>query len=45
VEDGDEVLIKRFFPKAVLETVAEAGHWVHADRPGELLGLVEAFLR
>lgn len=44
MEDGDEVLIKKLFPGAVMETVAGAGHWVHAERPEELLKLVGKFL-
>ncbi|MBI5915109.1 MAG: alpha/beta fold hydrolase [Bacteroidetes bacterium] len=43
VQPGDEVLIKKLFPKAELVTVEGAGHWVHADAPGELLGLVKEF--
>ncbi len=44
VADGDKTLIKQLFPQAVIETVADAGHWVHADKPGELLRLVGEFL-
>ncbi|MCB0521864.1 MAG: alpha/beta fold hydrolase [Saprospiraceae bacterium] len=44
MEDGDEVLIKKLFPQAIIETVAGAGHWVHAEKPEELLKLVGKFL-
>ena len=42
--DGDEKLIKTLFPEAVVETIKNAGHWVHADAPEELLGLVKRFI-
>ncbi|HFA51980.1 MAG TPA: alpha/beta fold hydrolase [Bacteroidetes bacterium] len=45
MEDGDEVLIKKMFPAAVIKTVKGAGHWVHAEAPAELLSLVKNFLR
>lgn len=44
VQDEDLELIKILFPQASLETVAGAGHWVHAEQPEELLGLVNSFL-
>lgn len=40
----DEGLIKTLFPKAEIKTVEGAGHWVHAEKPEELLGLVSGFL-
>ncbi|NBW97430.1 MAG: alpha/beta fold hydrolase [Planctomycetia bacterium] len=36
--------IERLFPAATLETVLEAGHWVHADAPGPFLEAVGRFL-
>ena len=44
MQPGDEVLIKQLFPAAVIETIGHAGHWVHAEAPGELLALVKNFL-
>lgn len=38
----DEADIKRIFPNAQIETIAGAGHWVHADQPE---AFVEAVLR
>ena len=29
--------IKRHFPKALLETIDDSGHWLHAENPGEFL--------
>lgn len=40
----DEPLIKKMFPNSTIETVEGAGHWVHAEKPVELLGLVQDFL-
>ncbi|CAH1001146.1 Esterase YbfF [Neolewinella maritima] len=45
VRDEDWPGVISLFPKAELATVAGAGHWVHAERPGELEGLVREFLR
>ena len=40
IKDADMELILRQFPEARLETVAGAGHWVHAEKPAELLALL-----
>ena len=40
----DEVLVKKLFPNSNIQTVEGAGHWVHAEQPEALLGLVRAFL-
>lgn len=42
-DDWPEVL--NYFPDARLETVEGAGHWVHAEKPKELLDLVLNFLK
>ena len=44
IVDGDEILIKKLFPNARIETIERAGHWVHADAPVQLLKLVQKFL-
>jgi esterase len=36
--------IRRLFPNARIERIADAGHWLHAERPKEFLDLVEPFL-
>ena len=36
--------INRLFPLAQVELVNGAGHWVHIDRPKDLLNLVSTFL-
>lgn len=40
----DEVEIKTYFPEAKIETIEQAGHWVHAEAPKDLLDLVRQFL-
>ncbi|MCS6929422.1 MAG: alpha/beta fold hydrolase [Saprospiraceae bacterium] len=44
LSEEDLPSIKTLFPRARLETVEGAGHWVHADKPQELLSLLSAFL-
>lgn len=36
--------IERLFPHAVVETISDAGHWVHAESPVAFLATVERFL-
>ncbi len=45
VKDDDYILINQLFPNARIETIQEAGHWVHAEKPDELLALLQDFLR
>lgn len=44
IEDWDQLSISKHFPKAILETVAGAGHWVHAENPTEFYRIVMEFL-
>lgn len=44
IEAMDELLIKKHFPKASLKTVANAGHWLHAENPQEFYRIVANFL-
>ena len=44
VTEGDEPAIRRLFPDARIETVPEAGHWLHAERPREFEAAARAFL-
>ncbi|SHI31768.1 Pimeloyl-ACP methyl ester carboxylesterase [Hymenobacter daecheongensis DSM 21074] len=36
--------IPALFPNSQVETVVDAGHWLHAEKPEEVYGLVEAFM-
>ena len=40
----DEPEIRRLFPKARIERIPEAGHWLHVEQPRAFLDLVEALL-
>src|SRR5690606_610909 len=44
IKDSDFPLIKSLFPQAEVVTVEGAGHWVHADKPAELLTILKEFL-
>ncbi len=44
IEPGDEILIRRHFPHAVIKQVSNAGHWLHADNPEEFFERCESFL-
>jgi len=42
--DTDYWDILRLYPNGELETIMDAGHWVHVDAPIEMFGLVKAFM-
>jgi pimeloyl-ACP methyl ester carboxylesterase len=44
IADEDVPAIRERFPNAELVTIADAGHWVHADRPDALAEVVTDFL-
>lgn len=44
VRPQDQDRITAFFPKAERTVIADAGHWLHADKPQEFLGVVKRFL-
>jgi pimeloyl-ACP methyl ester carboxylesterase len=44
IKEEDIALIKKTFPNATIETVADAGHWVHAEKPEVVKTLIEEFL-
>lgn len=44
IRDTDLPLIQQLFPQAEVATIEGAGHWVHADKPAELLTLLRRFL-
>ncbi len=44
VSEGDYDRILALFPRAIIRTVAGAGHWIHADAPGEFVTIVQDFL-
>lgn len=44
IESTDEVLIRKHFPKAIIKTVSNAGHWLHAENPEEFYEYCIEFL-
>lgn len=42
--DDDFYAIKSIFPKSKIETVAGAGHWLHAEKPADFYEKVTQFL-
>jgi pimeloyl-ACP methyl ester carboxylesterase len=44
IEPIDEVLIKKHFPKAEIDTISNAGHWLHAENPEEFYENIMEFL-
>jgi pimeloyl-ACP methyl ester carboxylesterase len=45
ITDADGDLITRLFPEAKIVTIAEAGHWVHAEAPGKFSEIARDFLK
>jgi esterase len=44
IREPDVTLIRKMFPQAKLETIATAGHWVHAEAPEEFIQIITEFL-
>ncbi len=44
ISDEDLIVINEKFPGAVVKTIGDATHWVHADAPGEFFRIVSDFL-
>lgn len=45
IEETDKKQIQQWLPNARFVTIPEAGHWVHADKPRELLEEISSFLK
>ncbi len=43
--DSDLDMIEKLFPNYILETIEDAGHWLHADKPEEFYEVVNSFLK
>ena len=44
VQDSDVPAMRALFPRTVRITVRGASHWVHADRPDEVISALRTFL-
>lgn len=45
IKDEDIADIQLQFPNATFETMKGAGHWLHAEKPGEFVEVVRRFLK
>lgn len=45
IHPDDHTEIRRYFPNASIETVANAGHWLHAENPEDFFDKSLAFLK
>ncbi|WP_149244565.1 alpha/beta fold hydrolase [Dyadobacter sp. 32] len=45
IQDDDWEDIRKIFPNAELETIANAGHWIHAEQPQAFTKCLVAFLK
>lgn len=44
ISTDDEGLIQAHFPKAIMKTIKNAGHWLHAENPTDFFKEVDLFL-
>ena len=44
IKESDFELIREWFPNSQIVTIADAGHWVHADAPEDLMQVMRDFL-
>ena len=44
ITDKDFPLIKKHFPNALVTVIPNTGHWVHAEKPVELIHQLNCFL-
>ncbi len=45
INPEDEPLMRKLFPQSEIQSIAGAGHWLHAEQPEEFLRLVLNFLK
>ena len=43
--EEDKVLIKNHFPNSYVETITNAGHWLHAENPNDFYNIIIIFLK
>jgi pimeloyl-ACP methyl ester carboxylesterase len=44
IPESDFEAIKILYPQAKIETIFDAGHWIHAEKPEAFLGVLKNFL-
>lgn len=45
ISEKDWTTVQQYFPNAQLKTIPNAGHWVHAEAPNELIKSLLSFLK
>jgi pimeloyl-ACP methyl ester carboxylesterase len=43
--EDDFLLINKLFPNNQIDTIADAGHWLHAERPAEFIATISSFIK
>jgi len=38
-------MIKKYYPEALIKTISDAGHWIHADNPEQFIEVLNKFLQ
>ena len=44
IQDEDQPDLLKHFPKSELETIENAGHWIHAEQPEAFLSAIKSFI-
>jgi esterase len=44
IKNSDFDVISKLFPNSAIQTIEDAGHWVHAEKPKELLEALKKFM-
>jgi len=44
IENVDELIIKKQFPNSEIQTIKNAGHWLHAENPKDFYNKVMNFI-
>jgi pimeloyl-ACP methyl ester carboxylesterase len=45
IEDEDRIIIEKYFPKAIVFEIPNAGHWLHAENPKAFYEKLISFLK
>lgn len=45
IKESDIPIIKNYFPAALIQTIPETGHWLHAEKTDEVISLIDQFLQ
>lgn len=45
IKESDKPTIRNYFPSALIQTIPETGHWLHAEKTDEVVSIIEQFLQ